>query len=230
MFKRILFIFILLAFSVSPVLALDVSTHVSTSYPQDTSISDVLGLEIQAKYHNYYAFISQDIATKYLVGQTVGEYHILGFGLGGKVYPFRYFSISGQFGYYQPKMKFADEMGEAVYREMHRLSDPVDGWCVEGGTLCCDGYEIDYDQTTAEYRVHGNFGGDIRLNLDFPITQRWNVYGFIGYRVLEFSTHCAANIKNMPPRVEDGEQAFHIFSDKDSLSGGQAGIGVFYRW
>jgi len=234
LFKKLFMITIpLLAvlFFINPVQAeVSMSSGFVVSAPNDKSLTDMVGIELKTEWNDLFLTLSKESAYKHLVGQTVGEYNIYGAVLGYDLHPFKYFSISCGIGYYQPKIKYESEMVEAVYREMHRLSDPVDGWKVNDGVLCCGGYELDYDMNTCEYKASGNFGGMIRFNLDVPITNRTGISFFAGYRILDFHTRISAKIKGLPPRAEDGLQAFHVFSGKDSFSGGQVGVFLNIRW
>lgn len=229
--KKLIFSIIVIIglFFYSHVSAFEIRPNVIVSSPNEATLSDVRGCEIEARWRNILFFVSQTQATKFLVGQTVGTYQILGAGAGYILPLVKYFSMSGRFGYYQPKMHYKPEKDEAIYRELHRLSKPVDKWRMKPGVLCCEGYELDYDFRTCQYETTGSLGGDIRLNFDVPIANHVRFNLFVSYRVLEFDTRISANIKGLPIR-SDGFQAFHEFYGKDNFSGGQIGIGVSIKW
>ena len=225
LFKIIPLVLLTVLFFVNPVQAkMNFSVGPTISAPIDKTITDMMGFEIKAEWKNIFLALSKDSAFKILVGQSVGDFEIYGATIGYDLQISNHLSISCGLGYYQPKMKFEPEMKEAIYRKMHELSDPVDGWCTKEGTLCCEGHEIDYDMNTGEYVVHGALGGLVKIDFDLPITDHIGISMFVGYRILEFRSHISSKIKGLPPRVEDGMQAWHIFGTDESLSGPLFGL------
>lgn len=222
----IIAVFILLPLASKTCNALGLTVNGHFLSPSDKSLSSTPGLEAQIKWTHAYLYITSDYTKKHLVGQTGATYITNGIGFGYSV-PIWVLSLSCQVGYYVPIVTSTNK--EGIYREMHRLSDPVDGWTPKPGVPCCEGYVLDYDYQSAKYEVGDNFGGNIRLALNKSLAKHLKFNVFVGYKVLRLPTKISADIIGLPQRP-DGKQAYHIFHGSDELSGLEMGVEITLKW
>ena len=143
--------------------------------PTDKELQSGYTAQVDLNWKAFYAF-GQYIETRRRIGgQRAGTANIWGFGLGMKVPVGDYIKVWGQMGYYHPTTDLVDG---SKYEESHWLY-----WKEWGAPR---NYDVGWYTHQYDYKIQGNFGGALGIDLLYPISKHVTAGFSAGYQVLGF--------------------------------------------
>lgn len=190
-------------------------------FPTDTQFQQGNNFQLNINWKSLYVFGSYTMTERRIAGQRAGAFDILGIGLGLSVPIHKFISLWGQAGYYIPNSELEGSTAGnnwddwSNYRETHYLY--WNKW----------GQEHNYNTkpyTIYEYKVSGNVGGAVGLDLTYPIFKNTTVGLNVGYQLLRLREQFYARYAPSPQTswIETRQQA--------NLSGAVLGLELTYRF
>jgi len=195
--------------------AFEINLSYKATFPNADDLSTTGGIELEASHEGILSWLSYEESMLRYVGQECMNISLLSAGLGYRIELVDNLSVAIKGGYYMPVKSYRNTYQEAIYRQMHAYTYPVEHWA---------GGDIDYIESTCDYEINGNFGGGIEANWTIPILSWINLDLLAGWRYLNLKDRISANIKGLHPG------AFHEFVVNKDWSGGVIGASLVFRW
>lgn len=171
------FLVVLLALMATPCFASDwsVDGKAGVYLPIDKELQGGYSAQVDVNWKAFYVFGQYLETQRRIAGQLAGKTNILGFGMGMKIPVGDYIRVWGQMGYYLPTTDLAingkyDESKCLQWRK----------WGTEH-SYNVDGYSAAYN-----YKIQGNVGGALGIDLLYPISEHTTVGFSTGYQALKF--------------------------------------------
>lgn len=182
--------------------------------PTDKELQSGYSVQADLNWRVFYLFGQYIETERRIAGQRAGMTNIWGFGLGMKVPIGDYVKVWGQMGYYHPTTDLVDG---SKYEESHWLY-----WKEWGAPR---NYDVGWYTHQYDYKIQGNFGGALGIDLLYPISKYMTVGFSAGYQSLKLQETFYARSKGWT------QQAGWIQTIEDkNYSGFTLGIEASWRF